>query len=138
MDRPVPALLTQQRHHPLRLAERVGADDVGALGKQRHRIDQLAHLAPRIGMAEDRQAEGGLSDEHVAGHHFERQAGRIGRALVVAGDDDALSRPLAFALDRDLRRSEHVAGGGEEHGDVADPHPFSQPRLLAGRAKSSP
>ena len=43
------------------------------------------------------------------GHELERRAGRVGDILVIAGGDD----PAALALDRDLRRAEHMAGGME-------------------------
>ena len=78
IDRRVVAGLAQQRDHALRLAERIGADQMRALRKQRHRRQQLLHLVRRIAMAEHRQAERRLGDEDVAGHHFERRAGRIG------------------------------------------------------------
>ena len=49
----------------------------------------LAISAVGRGVAEDRQAEGGLGDEQVAGDGSEGGAGRVGLALVVAGIDDA-------------------------------------------------
>ena len=116
MDRPVVAFLAQQRHDPLRLAERIGADDMGALGKQGDGIEELPHLRPRVRMAEDRQAEGRLGDEHVAGHDLVGQAGRVLGALVVARHHDA----GAAGLDGDLSRAQHVAGGREAHAHVAD------------------
>ena len=111
VDRRVVAGLAQQRDHALRLAERIGADEMRALGKQRDRAQQLGDLAVRIAVAEHRQAERRLGDEHVAGHKLERRAGRIGHVLVVAGGDDS----QAIGLDRDLRRAEHVAGRMEGH-----------------------
>ena len=60
-----------------------------ALGKQRDRAQELGDLGVRIAVAEHRQAEGRLGDEHVARHQLERRAGRIGDVLVVAGGDDA-------------------------------------------------
>ena len=51
------------------------------------------------------------------GHRLERRAGRVGAALVVAGDDD----PLALVLEHDLRRAEDVAGGDEADVDLAEP-----------------
>ncbi len=68
-------------------------------------------------MAKYRQAKRRLGDEDVAGHHFERRAGRIGRVLVVAGGDDA----GILAGDGDLGRTEHMAGGMEFDFDVAEP-----------------
>ena len=43
-------------------------------------------------------------------------AGRVRPALVIARDDDA----LAFVLEHDLRRAEHMAGGHEADVDLAD------------------
>ena len=92
IDRRVVAGLAQQRDHALRLAERIGADEMRALGKQRDRAQQLGDLAVGIAVAEHRQREGRLGDEHVARHQLERRAGRIGDVLVVAGGDDAQAR----------------------------------------------
>ena len=126
VDGPIEALLAQQRHHALRLAERIGADDVRALRKERHGGEELAHLGPGVRVAEDRQTEGRLRDEHVAGHDFVGRAGRVLGPLVVARNDE----PRAAGLDGDLRRAEHVAGGGEAHHRVAEPHRLAEPRLL--------
>jgi hypothetical protein len=54
VDWAVEALLAQQRHHPLRLAQRIGADDVRPLREEAHGIEELTHLLPRVGMVEDR------------------------------------------------------------------------------------
>ena len=81
------------------------------LRKLRERGEQLGDLGLGRRVAEDRQPEGRLGDEDVAGHRNEGQAGRVGRALVVARGDDA--EPVG--LDRDLRRAEHMAGGMEGH-----------------------
>ena len=135
VDRAVEALLAQQRHHPLGLAERVGADDVGALREEGDGVEELAHLAAGIGVAEHRQPEGGLRDEHVAGHDLVGQAGRVLGALVVARHHD----PRAAGLDGDLGRAEHVAGGREAHRHVADAHRLAEPRPPGvAPAKSSP
>ena len=128
MDRPVVALLAKQCHDPLRLAERIGADDMGPLGKQRDGIEQLADLLAGIGMAEYRQPEGRLGDEDIAGHDLVGQAGRVARALVVSGHDDA----GAAGLDGDLSRAEHMAGGGEADRHVADANVFAQRGDLLG------
>jgi hypothetical protein len=69
VDRLVVAGLAQQAHDPLRLAERIGADKMGALGKLPHRFEQLGDLARWVRMmAEHRQAEGRFGDEDIAGH----------------------------------------------------------------------
>ena len=90
---------------------------MGALRKQRDRLQQFLHLFRRVAMAEHRQTKRRLGDEYVAWHHFEWCAGRIRRVLVVAGSDDA----DILAGDRDLGRAQHVAGGVEFDGDVAEP-----------------
>ena len=78
---------------------------------------------------EHRQGEGRLGDEDVAGHRLEGRAGRIGPALEVARDDDA----LALVCQHCLRRAQDVAGRRELHIDVADPHAFAIfQRLLVG------
>ena len=66
VDRRVVAGEAKQRDHALRLAQRIGADQMGALRKQRHRGQQFLHLVRRIAVAEHRQPEGGLGDEDVA------------------------------------------------------------------------
>ena len=69
-------------------------------------------------MAKDRQAKRRLGDEDVAGHHFERGAGRVDGVLVVAGGDHA----GVLAGHRDLRRAQHVARRMEFDFDVAEPN----------------
>jgi hypothetical protein len=73
----------------LRLAERVGADEVRALRKQSDRIQQLGDLELGLAVAKHRQSKRRFGDEHVAAFQFERRAGRVGNILVVAGCDDA-------------------------------------------------
>ena len=58
VDRPLPAGGAQMRDHPLRLAERVGTDDVAALGEHADRRQKPRDLAFRRRMAEDREPEG--------------------------------------------------------------------------------
>ena len=50
IDRLVVAGLAEQRDDALRLAERIGADEMRALGKQRDRVQQLGDLA--VGVAD--------------------------------------------------------------------------------------
>ena len=126
IDRRVVAGLAQQRDHALRLAERIGADQMRALGKQRDGTQKFCDLAVGIAVAEHRQREGRLGDEDVAGHQLERRAGRIGDVLVIAGGDNAQS----IGLDRDLRRAEHVAGGMERHLGAAEVDAFAIARCL--------
>ena len=116
IDRVVMAARAQLADDPLRLAERIGADQHAAARVGVQAVEQPVDLAAGVGMAEHRQAEGRLGDEDVAGHRHEQRAGRVGAALVVAGDDDL----LALMLEHDLRGAEHVAGGNEADVDLAD------------------
>ena len=97
----------QQTDQTLRLAERVGADQMGALRELRDGFEQLGDLPRIVGMAEDGQAECRLRHEDVAGHRLERCAGRVAAAFVIARNDGGESSPAQH----DLRRAEHVAGG---------------------------
>ena len=56
----------QQRDQPLALAQRIAADDVRALRKQRDAREQSADFRLRRRMAEHRQREGRLGDEYIA------------------------------------------------------------------------
>ena len=78
-------------------------------------MEQPVDLAAVVGMAKDRQPERRLGDEDVAALRLERRAGRIGPALVVAGDDDA----RALMLEHHLGAAEHMAGGDERDADPA-------------------
>ena len=98
IDRLVVALLADQRHDPLRLAERIGADDMGALGKERDRVEQLADLVARVRVAEHRQAEGRLGDEHVAGDHLIGEAGGVARRACSRPTPPRGSRRASMAI----------------------------------------
>ena len=135
-DRPVVAGGAQQRDQPLGLAEAVGADEMRALGKRRERGEQPADLA-RVGLvAEHRQPEGGLGDEEVAAHELEGRRGRIGAALVVAGDHGA----AAPMLDHHLGAAEDVAGRHQPHRHAAHADRLAVAQLLeaAGRLRPEP
>jgi hypothetical protein len=108
---------TQQRDDPLRLSERISADQMRALRKQSDRIQQFPDFAVRVAMTEDRQAEGRFRDENIAGHDLERRAGRVGRVLVVAGCDDTGS-PVRH---HDLGRTQHMPRRMEGHGHIPEP-----------------
>lgn len=101
----------------LGLAERIAEQDGGnsAFGTfiqpGEHLANHRVHRRPAV----NRQAEGRLGDEDVAGHGFERDAGRIGIAFVVAGDD---SYQVA-TFDAQLCRAEHVAGRMQRQARVA-------------------
>src|SRR5690348_2303615 len=79
-------------------------------------MEEPVDLASGLGVAEERQAERSLGDEHVARHRYEAGAGRIGPALIVAGDHD----PLALVLHDDLGRAEHVTRRNEANVDIPD------------------
>ena len=113
-DRLVVAGRAQLGDQALRLAERVGADQHAAIRMIVERLAKLGDLPGHGRMAEHRQAEGRFGDEHVAGQDFEGRAGRIGAALVVAGDH----HPFAGALEQDLRRAENVARRKEGRRDT--------------------
>ena len=129
VDRPPVARLAQQRDHPLRLAQAVGAHDVAALGEQLARAQQPRHLGRGRRVAEHRQAEGRLGDQHVAGHRREARAGRVRPALVVARVDD----PPPLVLEHHLRRAQHVPGRRQP-----DRHPADLDRLAPGQRPLHP
>lgn len=72
-------------------------------------------------MLKDRQPESGLGDEKMARNEVESGTGRVGGALVVAGDHDA----NAFPLDEHLGAAEHVAGGNQGDSNIADTQPLA-------------
>jgi hypothetical protein len=108
----------------LAFAERVAADDMGALREHGLGGQETGDLGLRVGVVEDRQAERGFGDEDVAGGGFEWGAGRVRLALVVAGDDGA----GAGVLQHNLSRAQYVAGGDEGDGDAVDVN-----RLVVGQ-----
>ncbi len=107
----------RQRDHPLRLAERIGAHQMRAAGELGHAGQQPPGLHHRSGMAEDRQAEGRLGDENIAGHRLPRQADRVRRAAIVARDQNART---VVRHDQDLRRAEDMAGRMKADRDRSD------------------
>ncbi len=121
IDRPLIARGPQQRDDPLRLAERIGADEMRAIWKQPLRGEKLADLVARPRMAEHGKPEGRLGDEDVAGERLEGGAGRIRLALVIAGGDD----DLALVRHSDLGRAENMAGRMEADVDGAEPQRFA-------------
>jgi hypothetical protein len=62
-------------------------------------------------VAEHRQCEGRLGDEQIAGLRLEPRAGRVGPALVIAGNDD----PNAFVFNDQLGAAEHMPGRHEAY-----------------------
>ncbi len=99
--------------YALRLAQRIAVQDgrFAAFGAFAAPGRNIGRDLGGVGPAIHRQAEGRLGDEGVAGHHFERLAGGIGLALVVAGGDP----DLAIHLDAHLRRPQHVSGRMQRH-----------------------
>ena len=93
VDRRVEAGLAENDDHPLAFAEPIGAEEMGAVGIGGDRGDEALRLAGGVLVAEDRQAEGRLGDEEIAAPELEGRAGRVGGALVVAGDDRAGALP---------------------------------------------
>ena len=132
MDRTVPAALPQQGDQALALAQRVAADHVRALGKQAHALQQARDLRCGRRMAEHRQSEGRLGDEHVAGDRLERQAGRIGHALVVAGDHDAAAVPFH----RHLGAAQHMPGRPQPYPDPVEHDRLAIAQHLARHARA--
>ncbi len=116
IDGPVIAGIAQHADDPLRLAERIGTDEMRALGELFDGFQKLGDLVAAVGVAEDRQREGRFGDEDIASDGFETEACRIGAALVVARGDDA----HAVLLHSDLRRTEHMACGVKTHADTID------------------
>lgn len=88
---------------------------MGAIGEGADRGEKLGHFARTVGMAEDGSAKV-ASEMKMLQDNFERFAGGIGAALVVAGAHHG----EAFPLHLDLRRADDVAGGHEADVDIAD------------------
>src|SRR5262245_66522496 len=83
VNRLVVSGLADQRDHALRLAERIGPDEMRAVGKQRNGTQELCYLGVGVAVTKDRQPEGCLGDEYIAADEFERGAGRIHDILVI-------------------------------------------------------
>ena len=131
VDRRAVAGFAEKRDHALRLAERIGADEMRPLREQRHRAKQFCDLLVRVAVAEHRQGEGCFRDKDVARHEFERRTSRIRHLLVIAGGDHAQTA----GFDRDLRRAEHVAGGVKRHSRAAEIDAFAVADRLARTGK---
>ena len=132
IDRLRIAGLADQRDHPLRLAERIGADEMRPLRKLRDGSKELCDLGAVVGVTEHRQREGRLGDEHVAGDRLEGAAGRVEAALVVARCDDA----HAALLHGDLRRAEDMAGRMKGDRHVTHRHGLADRRRLRGTGEA--
>ena len=109
VDRPVVAGFAQQPDHPLRLAERIGADEMRAFGKLLDRFQQLGR-SRRVSGGWRNTGRPKVASVMKTSQATGSKARRSDRAaLVVARGDDA----HAALLDSDLRRAEHVAGRDE-------------------------
>ena len=127
VDGPLVTCGPQQSHQALRLAERISAEDVGPLGEQLQRGQQLADFIRRIRVPEDRQAECRLRDEGVAADRLEGHTGRVPRTFVVAGKNERETT----RFDLDLCRAQNMTRGVKLHPDVADRRPTAERRRLA-------
>ena len=107
IDRRIIARLPGQHDHALAFAETIDAEQMGALGIGRKRSDQPQGFLLRRLVPEHRQAECRLGDEEIAWDEFERPAGRIGTALVVARHDHARALPV----EHHLAGAENMPGG---------------------------
>ena len=99
---------------PLGLAEGITKEHRGALGAG---LPPVADFGGHLGTgrpAVDRQAEGGLADQHIGAHRLKRRTAGVGIALEVAADQPA----LAAGLEADLGGAEHVAGAVERQPGV--------------------
>ena len=132
VDRRIMAPASQLHHQPLRLAERISADQDAALRIFVQTAEQPVDLGPGLGMAEDRKAECGFGDENVARHRLEGRARRVRAALVVARNHD----PLPPMLEDDLGGAEDMAGGNERDLYVTDPAGLAIADLMAARLGS--
>ena len=93
-------------NHPLRLAQRIGADQHAGIGVIGQHAQQFPDFLLDGRVDEQRQTECRLGNQDIAGGYLKRGAGRVRPALVIAGHDHAL--PGVF--EQDLRRSQYVPG----------------------------
>ena len=104
---------SQFREHPLGLAEGIGEQHAGdatlpvALPPGVNVVRHFGRGGPAVG----RQREGRFADETVARHDFERCAGGVGGAFVVAGHDPDAPR----VGNAHLRGAEHMTGRMQGH-----------------------
>ena len=124
-------VVAEQTDDALRLAQRIGPDEVGAVGKLFDGDEQLGRFHARQRMMKHRQAEGGLCDEDIARHRLEGRAGGVHAALVVSRGDDA--HPVHFH--RDLRRTQHMACWMETDGNAVYLHLLAECHRLFAAAE---
>ena len=105
-NRRVMSGLADQPDHPLRLAKRIGTDDMAAFRLCLYRGQKTRNFLSRVRMLEDRQPEGCLGDEQIAGNKLEILGRTVGMCLVIAGDD---GDPAPIGQP-DLRAAKDMAG----------------------------
>src|SRR6185312_4037052 len=103
----------QQADQPLRLAQSIRSDQMGALREQRHRFEQLGSLVFGRRKAKYRQAEGRLADEQVAWHRLEGLAGGISATLVIATNHGGAVLPAQHHLSRSQDMSRRNQGDAD-------------------------
>ena len=132
VDRLVVAGIAQQPHDALRLAQRIGADQMRALGKLLDRLSSRAISSPASGWRNTGRPNVAsvMKTSHLTGSNG-AQVGSAA-ALVVARGDDA----QAAMLDRDLRRAEHMAGRMERHAHAVEVDRLADSRTPASRRQS--
>src|SRR3546814_17362712 len=79
IDRGLPARGAQFGDHPLRLAERIGADEDAAVGLGAHRGEKLGDLVPSGRMEATRQAAGSLGEDDWDRQRVVEVKGWVGR-----------------------------------------------------------
>lgn len=107
--------LPQQSDDALAFAKRIAADDMGAFGKECDIVKEFGDFVLRRRVAEHWEGKGRFGDEKVARNEFERLAGRVWAAFIIATDDGALS----FIFHDDLRTAKNMPGGSKPKRDVA-------------------
>lgn len=117
-------LQAQQLNQALCFAERIGGNQMAALGEITHAGQEFFRFARGIGVLEDRQPECGFRHENIAGNGFERNGRAIVAPLIIARNND----PQFWAFKKDLRAAKDMAGRIE-----GDPDTIDADRLAIGQ-----
>ena len=133
-NRRVMSGLADQPDHPLRLAKRIGADDMAAFRLCLYRGQKTRNLLSRVRMLEDRQPEGCLGDEQIAGNKLEILGRTVGMCLVIAGDNGD-SAPIGQP---DLRAAKDMAGRKQGDGYRSVGQRCSEIEFLEGAGAMRP
>ena len=133
-NRRVMSGLADQLDHPLRLAKRIGTDDMAAFRLFLYRGQKTRNLLSRVRMLEDRQPEGCLGDEQIAGNKLEILGRTVGMRLVIAGDD----RDPAPIGQPDLRAAKDMAGREQCDGHRSVDKRCSEIEFLKGAGAMRP